>query len=85
MSTLTQDVLAAASENRPPMFEKASYDTWQSRLLMYVKGNEMSKSRRPPGKRLQAMADLNADEHKEIECDIMAANIVLQGLPNDIN
>ncbi|GKD47862.1 hypothetical protein Tco_1276838 [Tanacetum coccineum] len=31
------------------------------------------------------MADLNADEQKQIKCDIMAANIVLQGLPNDIH
>ncbi|GJR77531.1 hypothetical protein Tco_0089896 [Tanacetum coccineum] len=31
------------------------------------------------------MANLNTDEQKQIECDIMAANIVLQGLPNDIH
>ncbi|GJU84232.1 hypothetical protein Tco_1291778 [Tanacetum coccineum] len=30
------------------------------------------------------MADLNAYEWKQIKCDIMAANIVLQGLQNDI-
>ncbi|GKD39139.1 hypothetical protein Tco_1259346 [Tanacetum coccineum] len=81
MSTLTQGVLAAASKNRPPMFEKASYDTWQIKV---INDSRNSETGRPPGKRLQTMAYLNADEHKQIECDIMAANIVLQGLPNDI-
>ncbi|GKD94376.1 hypothetical protein Tco_1374213 [Tanacetum coccineum] len=33
---------------------------------------------------MQTMADLTADEKKQIECDIKAANIIFQGLPNDI-
>ncbi|GJR61986.1 hypothetical protein Tco_1504148 [Tanacetum coccineum] len=47
-------------------------------------GSVTIQTRRLPGKSLQTMAYLNADEHKQIDCDIMAANIVLQGLPNDI-
>ncbi|GKE37141.1 hypothetical protein Tco_1460546 [Tanacetum coccineum] len=71
MSTLTQDILAAASENHPPIVDKGSHDTWQRKLLMYVEGKE------------NTMVDLNVDEQKKIKCDIMAANIVL-GLPDDI-
>ncbi|GJU86202.1 hypothetical protein Tco_1293748 [Tanacetum coccineum] len=40
MSTPTQDVLATSFENRPTMLEKCSYDTWQSRMLMYIEGKE---------------------------------------------
>nr|GEW10774.1 hypothetical protein [Tanacetum cinerariifolium] len=40
MSTLAENVLAADTENRPPMLEKGRYDTWQSRLLLYVEGKE---------------------------------------------
>nr|GEU38364.1 hypothetical protein [Tanacetum cinerariifolium] len=35
-------------------------------------------------KRMQTPADLTADEKKRKECDIRAANIILQGLPDDI-
>ncbi|GJR77529.1 hypothetical protein Tco_0089894 [Tanacetum coccineum] len=73
MSTLTQDVLVAAFENHPPMLEKGSYDTWQSRLLMYVEGKE------------NVQMYLNSILMKQIDCDIMATNIVFQGLPNDIH
>nr|GEV16477.1 hypothetical protein [Tanacetum cinerariifolium] len=40
MSTLTQSVLVAGSDNHPHMLEKSSYDSWQSRMLMYIEGNE---------------------------------------------
>ncbi|GKD78607.1 hypothetical protein Tco_1341228 [Tanacetum coccineum] len=40
MSTLTENVLVVGSENHPPMLEKGGYDTWQSRLLLYIKGEE---------------------------------------------
>ncbi|GJU22105.1 hypothetical protein Tco_1155447 [Tanacetum coccineum] len=43
MSTLTQDVLAASSENHPPMLENGSYDTWQSRLLIVYKQERETK------------------------------------------
>ncbi|GJT82355.1 hypothetical protein Tco_1056697 [Tanacetum coccineum] len=40
MSTLAENVLAVGVENRPPMLEKGRYDTWQSRMLLYVEGKE---------------------------------------------
>ncbi|GJX91527.1 hypothetical protein Tco_0344853 [Tanacetum coccineum] len=40
MSPLAKNILAARAENRPPMLEKDGYDTWQSRMLLYVEGKE---------------------------------------------
>ncbi|GJY90789.1 hypothetical protein Tco_0505985 [Tanacetum coccineum] len=36
MATMAENVLAAGAENRPPMLEKGGYDTWQSRILLYI-------------------------------------------------
>ncbi|GJZ42139.1 hypothetical protein Tco_0589025 [Tanacetum coccineum] len=38
----------------------------------------------PEKKKLQSLADVNAVERKQAECDVRAANIILQGLPNNI-
>nr|GEZ27800.1 ribonuclease H-like domain-containing protein [Tanacetum cinerariifolium] len=40
MPTLAENVLAAGAKNRPPMLEKARYDTWQSRMLLYIEAKE---------------------------------------------
>ncbi|GJT05627.1 hypothetical protein Tco_0840089 [Tanacetum coccineum] len=40
MSTLAENVLAAGAKTRPPMLEKGGYDTWKSRMLLHVEGNE---------------------------------------------
>ncbi|GJR77528.1 hypothetical protein Tco_0089893 [Tanacetum coccineum] len=89
MSTLTLDGLVVASENGPPMLKNGSYDTWKSRLLMYVEGKDSSnETRKLEGHQkrdYRLWLILNVDEWKQIECVIMAANIVLQGLLNDIN
>ncbi|GJV02670.1 hypothetical protein Tco_1336239 [Tanacetum coccineum] len=72
MSTLTHDVLTAGSDNRSPMPEKSSYDSWQ-------------KTRRlEEQKKRECRPDLTVDEKKQMECDIKATNIILQGLPNNI-
>ncbi|GKA58337.1 hypothetical protein Tco_0757525 [Tanacetum coccineum] len=107
MSTLTENVLAADSENRPLMFEKGGYDTWQSHMLLYIEGRENGQmlldliflglfqfiditipineeARRAAKKRMQTLTDLTPKEKTRIGCDIKAAKIILQGLPNDI-
>ncbi|GJS37300.1 hypothetical protein Tco_0535682 [Tanacetum coccineum] len=45
-------------------------------------GNE--KTGRVEEKSMQTLANLTDDENKRKECDIKVANIILQGLPNDI-
>ncbi|GJS32150.1 hypothetical protein Tco_0530532 [Tanacetum coccineum] len=40
MTTMAENVLAVGVENRPPMLEKGHYDTWQSRILLYIEDKE---------------------------------------------
>nr|GEU90469.1 hypothetical protein [Tanacetum cinerariifolium] len=40
MSSLADNVLAVGAENRPLMLEKGEYDTWKSRMMLYIEGKE---------------------------------------------
>ncbi|GJV87972.1 hypothetical protein Tco_1531910 [Tanacetum coccineum] len=40
MSTMADNVIA---DNRPPMLNKSQYNSWQSRMLLYIKGKEHGK------------------------------------------
>ncbi|GKE46991.1 hypothetical protein Tco_1478249 [Tanacetum coccineum] len=40
MSTMAENVIAAGAENRPPMLERSQCDSWQSRMLLYIRGKE---------------------------------------------
>nr|GEW83460.1 hypothetical protein [Tanacetum cinerariifolium] len=40
MSTLAKNVIDAGPKNRSYMLKKGGYDTWQSRILLYIEGKE---------------------------------------------
>ncbi|GJY02837.1 hypothetical protein Tco_0360989 [Tanacetum coccineum] len=40
MTTLAKHMIVAGAENRPPMMDKSMYDSWQSRMLLYIKGKK---------------------------------------------
>ncbi|GJU44754.1 hypothetical protein Tco_1202020 [Tanacetum coccineum] len=40
MATMAENVIAAGSENRPPMLEKGMYDSWKTRILLYIREKE---------------------------------------------
>ncbi|GJW91555.1 hypothetical protein Tco_0169108 [Tanacetum coccineum] len=40
MATMAENVIAAGSENRPPMLEKDMYDSWKTRIILYICGKE---------------------------------------------
>ncbi|GJT66508.1 hypothetical protein Tco_1017988 [Tanacetum coccineum] len=42
MTTLAEHMIVAGTENRPPMFDKTMYNSWQSRMLLYIKGKKNS-------------------------------------------
>ncbi|GKC20184.1 hypothetical protein Tco_1022334 [Tanacetum coccineum] len=69
MATMAENVIAAASETRPPMLEKG----------MYGNTNGVTDIRR--AKRLE---DLKRDGKLSYDSDIKAVNILLLGLPVDI-
>ncbi|GKA86756.1 hypothetical protein Tco_0808467 [Tanacetum coccineum] len=38
--SLAENVIVAGADNRPPMLEKTNYNSWASRMLLYIKGKE---------------------------------------------
>ncbi|GKC72251.1 retrovirus-related pol polyprotein from transposon TNT 1-94 [Tanacetum coccineum] len=45
MLTLVENVIVARTDNRPPMLDKTQYSSWESRMLLYIKGKEHKKIR----------------------------------------
>ncbi|GKF90607.1 hypothetical protein Tco_0274308, partial [Tanacetum coccineum] len=43
MTTMAENVIVAEADNRPPMLEKSMYNSWQSRMLLYIRGKEHGK------------------------------------------
>ncbi|GKE49568.1 hypothetical protein Tco_1480826, partial [Tanacetum coccineum] len=43
MSTMAENAIAVGFENHPPMLERSQYDSWQSRMLLYLQGKEHGK------------------------------------------
>ncbi|GKE57713.1 hypothetical protein Tco_1496898 [Tanacetum coccineum] len=40
MTTLAEHMIVSGAENHPPMLDKSMYDSWQSRMLLYIKGKK---------------------------------------------
>ncbi|GJS49984.1 retrovirus-related pol polyprotein from transposon TNT 1-94 [Tanacetum coccineum] len=40
MTTLAEHMIVAGVENRPPMLEKSMYDSWASRIRLFIKGKK---------------------------------------------
>ncbi|GJS47943.1 hypothetical protein Tco_0598064 [Tanacetum coccineum] len=40
MDIMAENVIATGAENRPPMLENGMYDSWKSRILLYIEGKE---------------------------------------------
>nr|GEV87742.1 hypothetical protein [Tanacetum cinerariifolium] len=87
------------ADNRPPMLEKDMYDSWKSRMELYMLN-------RPHGRmilesveqgpliwpsvevegvtRLKKYSELSAAEAIQADFDVKATNIILQGLPPEV-
>ncbi|GKD49029.1 putative ribonuclease H-like domain-containing protein [Tanacetum coccineum] len=70
MTTFVEHIINAGAENRPPMLEKSVYDSWASRIRLFIKGKKHGRM----------MLDSNDND----DCDVQATNIILRGLPPDV-
>ncbi|GJR92839.1 hypothetical protein Tco_0265013 [Tanacetum coccineum] len=70
MTSLADKSLLSGGDNKPPMLEKHLYDSWKSRMELYMMN-------RPHGK-------TDTCHLYQADCDIKAINIILQGLPTEI-
>ncbi|GJW53945.1 hypothetical protein Tco_0098030 [Tanacetum coccineum] len=99
MTTLTDKSLLSGGDNKPPMLEKHLYDSWKSKMELYMmniphgrlilasaeKGPLVWPSITKDGvTRLKEYIELTLAEAIQADCDIKAINIILQGLPTEI-
>ncbi|GJT07160.1 hypothetical protein Tco_0841622 [Tanacetum coccineum] len=99
MTTLADKSLLSGGDNKPPMLEKHLYDSWKSRMELYMmnrphgrmilasveKGPLVWPSITEDGvTRLKEYVELTPAETIQADCDIKAINIILQGLPTEI-
>nr|GFC47759.1 retrovirus-related Pol polyprotein from transposon TNT 1-94 [Tanacetum cinerariifolium] len=91
-SLLDKDILSGA-DNRPPMLEKNMYDSWKSRMELYMLNRPNSRmilesvEQGPliwPTVEVEGVtrpkkySELSAAEAIQADCDIKATNIILQ-------
>ncbi|GJT48395.1 hypothetical protein Tco_0974552 [Tanacetum coccineum] len=69
-NTLAEYMILSGADNRPPMLDKDLYDSWKSRMELYMQNREHRRM------------ILESVEHAD--CYMKATNIILQGLPADI-
>nr|GEV40599.1 hypothetical protein [Tanacetum cinerariifolium] len=99
MASLADKAILLGSDNRPQMLEKDMYDSWKSRMELYLLN-------RPHGRmilesvencpllwptveenrvtRLKKYYELSTTEAIQADCDVKATNIILQGLPLEV-
>nr|GEZ46760.1 hypothetical protein [Tanacetum cinerariifolium] len=83
MASLSDKAILSGADNRPPMLEKDMYDSWKSKMELYMLNRpliwptvEVEGVTRP-----KKYSELSAAEEIQADCDIKATNIILQGLP----
>nr|GEX08615.1 hypothetical protein [Tanacetum cinerariifolium] len=98
MASLADKAILSGAENRPPMLEKDMYDSWRSRMEMYMLNRQHGRiilesvehgpllwpSVTEGVTRLNKYSELSAAEAIQADCDVKATNIILQALPLDI-
>nr|GEW98144.1 hypothetical protein [Tanacetum cinerariifolium] len=95
MTRLTDKAILPGADNRPPMLEKDMYDSWKSRLELYMlsrqhgrmilesieNGSLLWPTVEENGvTRLKKYSELSTTEAIQADCDVKATNIILQGL-----
>ncbi|GJX19687.1 retrovirus-related pol polyprotein from transposon TNT 1-94 [Tanacetum coccineum] len=98
-NTLAEYMILSGADNRPPMLDKDLYDSWKSRIELYMQNREHGRMilelvengpliwptvEENDVIRTKKYAELSAAGKIQADCDIKATNIILQGLPVDI-
>ncbi|GJS25885.1 retrovirus-related pol polyprotein from transposon TNT 1-94 [Tanacetum coccineum] len=99
MTTLAEHIIVARAENRPLMLEKSMYDSWASRIRLFIKwkkhGRMMLDSidngplvyptvEENGNTRPKKYSELTKAQKIQEDCDVHATNIILHGLSPDV-
>nr|GEU55302.1 hypothetical protein [Tanacetum cinerariifolium] len=92
-------MILSGADNRPPMLNKDLYDSWKSIMELYMQNREHGRMIlesvehghliRPTAEengviKTKKYAELSAAKKIQVDCDMKATNIILQGLHADI-
>nr|GEY52484.1 RNA-directed DNA polymerase, eukaryota, reverse transcriptase zinc-binding domain protein [Tanacetum cinerariifolium] len=93
---LADKAILPGADNRPPMLEKDMYDSWKSRMELYMLNRQHGRMilesvengpllwptvEEDGVTRLKKYSELSATEAIQADCNVKATNIILQGLP----
>ncbi|GJS25808.1 hypothetical protein Tco_0486428 [Tanacetum coccineum] len=99
MTTLAEYMILSGADNRPLMLDKELYDSWKSRMELYMQNREYGRMLLESVEhgpfiwptieenrvtKTKKYAELSAIEKLQADCDMKAINIILQGLPTEI-
>nr|GEU31994.1 uncharacterized mitochondrial protein AtMg00810-like [Tanacetum cinerariifolium] len=76
MTSLADKAIFSGADNRPPMLEKDMYDSWKSKMELYMLNIQH-------GRMILELVE-NAIEAILADYDVKAINIILQGLPPEV-
>nr|GEY51671.1 hypothetical protein [Tanacetum cinerariifolium] len=99
MTSLADKAILSGADNRQPMLEKDMYDSWKSRMELYMLNRQHGRMilesveqgpllwptvEEDGVTRLKKYSELSAAEAIQDDCDVKATNIILQGLPPEV-
>ncbi|GKC04471.1 hypothetical protein Tco_0996081 [Tanacetum coccineum] len=99
MTTLAEHIIVAGAENRPPMLEKSMYDSWGSRIRLFIKGKKHGRMmldsiengllvyptvEENGQTRPMKYSELTQAQQLQDDRDVQATNIILHDLPPDV-
>ncbi|GKA58847.1 hypothetical protein Tco_0758160 [Tanacetum coccineum] len=99
MTTLAEHIIVAGAKNRPPMLEKSMYDSWESRIRLFIKGKKHGRMmldsidngllvyptiEENGQTRPKKYSELTESQQLQDDCDVQATNIILHGLPLNV-
>nr|GEY34720.1 hypothetical protein [Tanacetum cinerariifolium] len=99
MASLADKAILSGAKNRPPMLEKDMYDSWRSRMELYMLNRQHGRMILESVEhgpllwpsviedgvtRLKKYYELSSAKAIQADCDVKAKNIILQELPLEI-
>nr|GEU78237.1 integrase, catalytic region, zinc finger, CCHC-type, peptidase aspartic, catalytic [Tanacetum cinerariifolium] len=99
MAQASNEAILSGTDNRPPMLEKDMYDSWKSRMELYMLNRQhdrmiLESVEQGPllwptvegdgVTRQKKYFELSAAEAIQADYDVKATNIILQGLPPEV-
>ncbi|GJS24880.1 hypothetical protein Tco_0453512 [Tanacetum coccineum] len=99
MTTLAEHIIVVGAENHPPMLEKSMYDSWASRIHLFIKGKKHGRMmldsidngplvyptiEENRQTRPKKYFELSEAQQLQDDCDVQEMNIILHDLPPDV-